>query len=382
METLIQDLRFALRSFWKKPGMIIVAVLMLGLGIGANTALFSVTDALLLKKLPVKNPEQLVLFDWEAGKDFRISSIRGTFARGFYPEGHRGSSSFHPLVVERMREWSRKPDSPLADVFSYADIGEVTVVTPTKAEMAKGQVVSGTYFNTLGVTPLYGRMMEAGDDSPSATPTVVLGYQYWKDHFDANPAVVGTQVTINKVSFTVIGVTRPEFSGTLQIGRQPAISLPVAFMPQLDTRGNFVDKADKPAMWWLHVMGRLKPGATHEQAFRFLNLGFQELALSLMPEPRQAGQAKTIPPNQFPFLHARVGDRGMLELRHIYSSTVYLLFGVVGIVLLIACANVANLLLARASERAGEITVRRAVGAGRVRILRQLVTESLLLCFF
>lgn len=381
METLIQDIRFAFRSFWKKPGMIVVAVLMLGLGIGANTALFSVTDALLLKKLPVKDPEQLVLFDWEAGKDFRISSIRGTFARGYYPEGHRGSSSFHPLVVERMREWSRKPDSPLADIFSYADIGEVTVVTPTKAEMARGQAVSGTYFNTLGVTPLHGRLMTEQDDSPGATPTIVMGYQYWKDHFNADPSVVGTQVTINKVSFTVIGVTRPEFTGALQIGRQPALSLPIAFMPQLDSREAFVDKPGKPAMWWIHAMGRLKPGATHEQAFQFLNLGFQELALSMMPEPRQAKETKTIPPAQFPFLHARVGDRGMLELRHMYSSTVYLLFGVVAIVLLIACANVANLLLARASERSGEITVRLAVGAGRTRILRQLVTESLLLSF-
>lgn len=381
METLIQDLRFALRSFWKKPGMIVVAVLMLGLGIGANTALFSVTDALLLKKLPVKDPEQLVLFDWESGKDFRIGSMRGTFIPDFYPKGRRGGSSFQPALADKMKEMAAKPDSPMADLFTFADVGEVVVVADRQASVAAAQSVSGTYFSGLGVNPFFGRLTTREDDSPAASPTAVLGYQYWKKNFDGDPSAIGKQITVNKVSFTIIGVTGPEFGGALQIGRQPDISIPLSFMPLIDPESPFIDKPGKPAMWWLHVMGRLKPGATREQAFGFLNTGFQELALSIMPPPRRADQPATVQPQHYPILRVREGARGMLEMRLHYSSTVYLLFGVVAIVLVIACANVANLLLARASERAGEITVRLAVGAGRRRILRQLVTESLLLSF-
>jgi predicted permease len=379
VETLLQDVRFGLRMMRKTPGFTLIAVLSLALGIGANTALFSLIDAVLLKTLPVKEPGRLVVFNWQAGRVFRTTGTRGTFVGG-YPPGMRGSSSFQSYIVDRLREeQSNDPNSPLSDLFAFAWLGNVNVMADGQAEMAGGQVVSGNYFAGLGVPPLLGRLMTDADDEASAAPVAVLSHYYWQERFGADPAIIGKQVNVNQITFTIIGVTPPAFNGALQVQQRPAITLPIAFQPVLERERFMIDKPGRPGPWWLNLMGRLKPGATAEQAQASLDGTFQSLALERMPPPRKENEPAQIEPKDYPHLLGLPGSRGMWEMRSVYSSTLYLMLGVVGLVLLIACVNVANLLLARAALRASEITVRLAVGAGRWRLIRQLLTESMLL---
>ncbi len=360
---------------WKAPGFTAIAVLSLALGIGANTALFSLVDAVLLKTLPVKEPERLVQFNWEAGRAFRTTGMRGIFVGGL-PPGRRGGSSFQYRLFEKMRE----QDGAISDLFAFASLGDLNVQVEGQAETAKGQVVSGGYFAGLGLQQAaHGRMIMESDDDPAAAPVAMLNYRYWQTRFGADPSVIGRQINLNKVTFTIIGVTPPTFTSTMQVGQRPDITVPIAFEPVLESDRPMFDRPGKPGMWWVHIWGRLKPGATIEQAQETLDSAFQTEALAIMPPPRKENEPVQIEPNDYPHLVALPGSVGMWEMRSIYSTTIYILLGVVGLVLLIACANVANLLLARAALRAPEITVRLAVGAGRWRLIRQLLTESALL---
>jgi predicted permease len=379
IETFVRDLRYGLRMLRRSPGMTAVAILSLALGIGANTALFSVVDAVLLKTLPVQDPDQLVIFEWQSGQSFRLSGMSGT-SNVDVPPDQRGLSLFRYEVFDQMRRSQiEATESPLSDLLAFAPLPEVIANVNNQPEVIQGQAVSGNYYSGLRVQPGIGRTINVDDDRNGASPVVMLSYQFWQERFGGSRNVIGAQLKLNQQNFTIIGVTPATFSGTLQVGYQPAFTIPFAVEPQLRGENSLLGTASDPGIWWLNVMGRLKPGATQEQARQSLNNVFQNSALAVMPPPHKSNQPAQIEVKDYPHLIVEPGGRGMLDRRKAYAPTIYGLFIVVALVLLIACVNLANLLLARAALRGPEIKIRLAVGAGRWRLIRQLLTESILL---
>src|SRR2546423_1820661 len=226
MHTFWQDLRYGMQMLLKNPGFTAIAVLTLALGIGANTALFSVVDAVLLKKLPVKEPDRLVLFKWVADTNFSTGSFHGNTTRD--ESGRLLKSSFPYQTFAHFRE---QPGA-LSDVFAFGDV-TVDVSADGRADVASGQAVSGNYYAALGVPALVGRTITDDDDRASAPPVAVLSHRYWQRRFGGDRGVVGRQINLNNVAFTVVGVTPEGFDGTLNVGTSPDVSIPVAWEPQV-----------------------------------------------------------------------------------------------------------------------------------------------------
>jgi predicted permease len=354
MNALWRDARHAFRSLRKNPGFLTVVILTLGLGIGANTAIFSLMDQVLLRPLPVHDPGRLVLLDGPGAFQGRTMNAM-TFSYPMYRDFRDQNQVFEGILARY----------PLS----------MTVVWKGASERATGDLVSGNYFDLLGIQPAAGRLFNAADDrTPGAHPVAVLSHGYWIRRFGGNPAVVNQTITVNGQPLTVVGVSARGFTG-LQIGQTSDVVVPLMMKAQLTPTWNDLDNRRSR---WLNVMARLKPDVSRTQADTAMNVIYRQINEQEIKEITNASASFR---QRFVSKHLDIlpGSRGLSELRREFSTPLIVLMSMVGVVLLIACANVANLLLARTTSRHKEIALRLALGAGRARIIRAQLVESALL---
>ena len=337
LDPLIQDLRYALRALRSSPGFAAVAILSLALGIGANTAIFSLIDSVMLKTLPVSHPEQLLQVRTPAG--------------------------FDDIFTNPLWEQIRDRQDVFSTLFAYGRT-RYNLATGGEVRNVEGTRVSGQYFDALGIHAVLGRTLTADDDKRGCAGTAVLSHDFWQRAYAGRTDVVGQTISLNGHPFEIVGVTEPGFSG-IEVGSAVDVSAPICTEAILDPATNSLDKRGD---WWLRIIGRPKPGTSAAQVTARLN--------TLAPEIFKA----TLPPN---LLHAdqqakylagtfntAPASGGVSGVRSQYRLALLTLMVVVGVVLLIACANVANLLLARGAARQREIAIRMALGSGRARLIR------------
>jgi predicted permease len=364
VENLRRDIGYAVRMLRKSPGFAAVAIGSLALGIGANTAIFSIAKHVLLDRLNVPHPGELRLFAWKSGRNTVVHSSWGDWDKT--ADGMTSTSFSYPVY-----QLMRKQNHELADLFAFKNLGRVNVTVNGEAEVVQADVVSGNFYQQIEVQPQLGRAIgPADDDKPGGSPVAVISDGYWTRRFNRSPDVIGKTILVNLVNVTVVGVNPRGFTGAKGTQETPEIFMPFNMQPLVNPYRTESSLLTSDKVWWMLIMARVKPGVDEARAHAALDVALKSAVRATMTVGRD---------ESIPNLVLTDGSRGLNQAGRQMAKPLYVLMALVGLVVLLACANMANLLLARSSARQREMSVRMALGAGRARILRQVMTESLLL---